>query len=293
MRKNGGWRRRSGLLGTSALDDSGEAGLFAGQAENLAGEDLTVRASLGLKLVDSGSEAGLEPARGEQDRPEDSQAHRDDRNRLLLQAGLAAAWLVMARIRVPRCGARPSRLLGAVALDNSGKAGLFAGQAENLPRKELAIRSRFRPNLGRDAIDADFNASDSGFEAGLEPARGEQDRPEDGQTDRHDRDRRFRPGLAAAWLVMACSIGSVGIVFDRSVRPCAILARPRPFAEPAADEASDFSGRGTAALSAAPIARSREWDRCRNRGQSVRRHDAREHGNPRDSRVHGTRARDV
>ena len=54
---------------------------------NLSGEHLAICSSfspdLGLHAVD----AGFEPARGEQHRAEDGQTHRDDRDRLLLEAG--------------------------------------------------------------------------------------------------------------------------------------------------------------------------------------------------------------
>ena len=144
-------------------------------------------------------------------------------------------------------------LLGAGTLDDSREAGLLRGQAEDLPQEgfaipggRFAIRSRFGPDLGLDTLDPGFDMLDPSFE----PARGDQDRAEEGQTDRDDRDRLLlqsdlRGRLTRRRVFLARAGGRVCSVRVR-IRPRVSLQRLRPRAESDAGSRHELSAPGGA-----------------------------------------------
>ena len=75
---------RSGQLVAGTLDDAGKAGLSDGQAKDFTGKEIPVRSGFcpdsGSDTADTGFDSGFESTRGEQNRPEDGQAERDERD---------------------------------------------------------------------------------------------------------------------------------------------------------------------------------------------------------------------
>ena len=205
-------RRRSRLLGagrlrrcrqggTARLSGGGSRGKRARGPLGLLPGSRRDTIDTGLNAFDTGFNAfGRVSSRLVVNRivPKHGQADRDDRDRLLLQSGPGGDVARHGGFRAGRGDERSSGLLGAGTFDDAGNAGLSGGQAEDLPGEELAVRSRFNPDLGLNAV-----------HAGFEPAswctascRAEtMVRP----TATIAMVSCLRPDPAAAWPVMTCS----------------------------------------------------------------------------------------